>query len=285
MHHADCEAAIRRIQHGTSSVELVLSTTPTWPLTSAPPSASGSPLRISVLDSSFNPPTLAHLALALSPPPAPDHTPYDARLLLLSVRNADKQLKHGDATHAQRMQMMGLLAQDMAPANVAVAIMDEPTFVGKSAALLAFLRARFATSASRDESYTPKVQLTFLQGTDTLERLLAPRYYGSLENMRAALSRFFAADGDDSRVVCARRVMANTLEAAEAAEVEQRALDTMKDMGILEKVSFINIGDDKNSFSSSEVRGKIARGDESWKAMVTHGISQYIEENNLYRPL
>ncbi|KAA1467739.1 Nucleotidylyl transferase [Dentipellis sp. KUC8613] len=284
MHHADCEAAIRRIQLGTSSVELVHSTTPTWPLTSSPPSSSSSPLRISVLDSSFNPPTLAHLALALSPPPAADHTPYDARLLLLSVRNADKQLKPGDATHAQRMQMMGLLAQDMAPANVAVAIMDEPTFVGKSAVLLAFLRARFASAAGKD-TYAPKVQLTFLQGTDTLERLLAPRYYGSMENMRAALSRFFAADGDDSRVVCARRVMATSSEAAEATEVERRASETIKEMGIVDKVSFINIGDDKKSFSSSEVRAKIAGGDESWKTMVTHGVSQYIEENNLYRPL
>ncbi|KZT01369.1 uncharacterized protein LAESUDRAFT_731208 [Laetiporus sulphureus 93-53] len=127
------------------------------------------PLRISVLDASFNPPTLAHLALANAPCPYPivsasatarDVHDYDAKLLLLSVRNADKHLKPGDAGYIQRLEMMTLLAKDIirarirddhtsdldAPAvphdNVAVAIIDEPTFVGKSRALLQYLRQR-----------------------------------------------------------------------------------------------------------------------------------------------
>lgn len=107
------------------------------------------PLRISILDSSFNPPTRAHLALAQSKPPKRIFVPgterqsnvssttvkprrpsagsgdavvtqerkpeyneddYDARLLLLSVRNVDKTLKPGDATFVQRVEMMSQLA-------------------------------------------------------------------------------------------------------------------------------------------------------------------------------
>ena len=74
-------------------------------------------LHISVLDASFNPPTLAHLALANSLPPqtSPGYPPdFDARLLLLSVRNADKQLKPTDATYEQRIEMLVLLAHDLA---------------------------------------------------------------------------------------------------------------------------------------------------------------------------
>jgi nicotinamide-nucleotide adenylyltransferase len=76
------------------------------------------------LDSSFNPPTLAHLALAKAPAPPPrsggaigeikdESSGYDAHLLLLSIRNADKPLKPGDATHLQRLEMMFFFAQDI----------------------------------------------------------------------------------------------------------------------------------------------------------------------------
>ena len=106
-----------------------------------------------MLDSSFNPPTRAHLALAQSKPPSrlkPTVTgtsgvpapfidirrfrgtetaidrdegkvnkngdsdeDYDARLLLLSIRNADKILKTSDASYSQRLEMMYLLAHEV----------------------------------------------------------------------------------------------------------------------------------------------------------------------------
>jgi hypothetical protein len=51
--------------------------------------------------------------------------------------------------------------------------------------------------------------LAFVQGIDTLERFLAPPYYGdgSITAMHAALRRIFAPDGDNSRIICTRRVM------------------------------------------------------------------------------
>jgi nicotinamide-nucleotide adenylyltransferase len=150
--------ALGRLQDRASPtrqcVEVLHTPQPEWPLRSIaePPNC----LRLSVLDSSFNPPTLAHAALAMLAPP--NHTEdsgsissplnsYDAHLLLLSVTNADKARRPGDAGLEQRLEMMTLLAKELQPSgvgysasNVAVAAIDEPTFVGKARQLGEFLR-------------------------------------------------------------------------------------------------------------------------------------------------
>ncbi|KAF8976808.1 hypothetical protein BDQ17DRAFT_1454716 [Cyathus striatus] len=153
---------LHKLQQGLSSprIELVYATHEWWPLPASSSSIRLSPesrqkLRISVFDSSFNPPTRAHLALANAPSPslssaASDATQenYDATLLLLSVRNVDKSLSHGDATYLQRLEMMRILSGDMkqAEGNGAIAIIDEPTFVGKQRVLKGFLENRLAGS-------------------------------------------------------------------------------------------------------------------------------------------
>ena len=149
---------------------------------------SDSGLPVAVLDLSFNPPTLAHRALALLPVAS---SLTDALLLLLSVRTADKVPRPGDASPVQRVEMMLRLAHEV---NAAVGLVDAPAFVHKAEILHVALPAG--------------AQLTFIQGIDTLERFLAPRHYGdgSIMAMHAALRRFFAPDGDNSRIICTRRV-------------------------------------------------------------------------------
>ncbi|THH05581.1 hypothetical protein EW146_g9865 [Bondarzewia mesenterica] len=263
------KACLEHIQEGSSQVELIYKPYPSWPLQ---PEFLASPsyLRISVLDSSFNPPTLAHLALSSLKPHDTKEGDYDARLLLLSVRNADKQLEPSDATHIQRMEMMTLLTHDILHANTAVAILDEPTFVGKSAALLSFLHV---SSVYTDRTYV-------LQGFDTLERLLSPRYYGSAELMSQALRKFLSVDGDNSRVVCARRTMLRKNGAD--AEKEQRITDSVRGFVEEGRIVLMNIDEDARKMSSTEVRAKISRGDESWRSMVTERIAEYIVAHSLY---
>ena len=265
-----------------TDVEFIHVSTPSWPLD--PSTAVGltspaewrarekRPIRISVLDSSFNPPTKAHLALASSVPPPSrvvqtspqrvsrkavqdqfssgatsarkdddqglEMSSYDARMLLLSVTNADKKLKHGDATYQERLEMMVLLAQEMKSSqddalslsfNICVAAIDEPTFVGKSRKLKRAVARKLASLSShgiRGEqhiapdsetaspsdstiaSWEKEITLFFLLGFDTVIRLFDSRFYGSTEAMRESLRSFFApcADGGDgSYVVCARR--------------------------------------------------------------------------------
>ncbi len=171
-------------------------------------------------------PTLAHLGLANSLPPDTaihSDSDYSAKLLLLSVKNADKTLKPGDARYEQRLEMMHLLAKSMQPlrtaetaqltteeaANAAIAIIDEPTFVGKSRVLRqALVRILAGTPAPAPVVAIADIELTFLIGHDTLARLVSPRYYPSETAMLASLRTFMSADaagGDRSRVVSAQR--------------------------------------------------------------------------------
>ena len=132
-----------------------------------------------VLDSSFNPPTTAHLALARSslaaptPPPCPatdSSSPPSRRLLLLllSAHNADKPT--GPATLLERLEMMHRLSLSLGPqlpsdVGVDIGLTKHARFIDKSQALAA---------AYPPAPHQPQ---TFLVGFDTLVRLLDPKYY------------------------------------------------------------------------------------------------------------
>ena len=304
---------LQRLQQGTSipPVELIYTPHSRWPLPNPKiiQQHPTRPLRISILDSSFNPPTLAHLALINSPRPSfqnddkpnsqiQDGCEYDAKLLLLSVKNADKSLKAGDATYQQRLEMMLLLSKDVRAgtnvdashslsdheaANVAIAIIDKPTFVGKSRVLLDFLQQLLTTPLP--------LELTFLVGLDTLERLFSPRYYTSETDMMTSLRQFLSVAGDNSRIVCAKRV-SSPAEAPQSTESldDFASLVLAKEFRELDRIVLIDIGNAVNSYSSSAIRsaigcfglGQSTDQDGGWKGMVTREIADYIVEKGLY---
>jgi nicotinamide-nucleotide adenylyltransferase len=263
-------AALSRLQAGTTKVEFIHKPYTSWPyprptshfptpLTGSSTITDDSAFRVAVLDSSFNPPTLAHRALVLLPAAA---SPSEARLLLLSVRNADKAPRTGDASPKQRIEMMVRLAREV---DAAVGLVDAPAFVHKAERLHTALPAR--------------AQLTFVQGIDTLERFFAPRYYGdgSLEIMHAALQHFFSPDGDDARVICARRSIKLTDPQGESA-----ILESARDWIQAGRITLVDVGNQLQTFSSSEVRAKVHARNDSWRLMVPDGIKEYIEEQSLY---
>ncbi|KAM5537154.1 hypothetical protein V8D89_009087 [Ganoderma adspersum] len=197
------------------------------------------------------------------------------------------------------MEMMVLFAQELsrAPAqatlsqplarepNVAVAIIDEPTFVGKSAVLLDFLRKRILDLhqspgvASSPSAALPSPKFTFLMGTDTIVRLFAHRYYPNEHAMVASLRRFFSPDENDSRIVCVRRTGDRL---SEAAEEEIQIPDFIKEIPLADRISFVDIGDEERTFSSSQVRDQLAGNDKSWRSMVSPMIAHYIIQRGLY---
>ncbi len=301
---------LQRVQQGISNFELVYTPHPRWPYPhpSLAQTATKTPLRISVLDSSFNPPTLAHLGLANSLPPDTaihSDSDYSAKLLLLSVKNADKTLKPGDARYEQRLEMMHLLAKSLQPlrtaetaqltteeaANAAIAIIDEPTFVGKSRVLRqALVRILAGTPAPAPVVAIADVELTFLIGHDTLARLVSPRYYPSETAMLASLRTFMsadAADGDRSRVVSAQRsAPAGGDGVAETVE-ELPYVREFLDAG---RVAVIDMGDALRTYSSTTVRravGSMGQDDGaagSWRRLVTADIARYVVDEGLYGP-
>jgi nicotinamide-nucleotide adenylyltransferase len=275
---------LHRVQAGLSHVELIHAPHDLWPL----PLHSASlhrPLTVLVLDSSFNPPTLAHLALANTRPP-PNHPPqYDAKLLLLSVKNADKSLKLHDASYLQRLDMMSLLTKDILPegdaSNIAIAVTDQPTFVAKSNHLQSFFQSRFlALSATYPNISICNTQLTFILGLDTLERLVQPHYYGSESDMIASLRKFLSPppEGDDSHVVYARRAFSKPGQASNPLAPAQEFISSGR-------INLVDIDEDLRSCSSSEVRDTIARLGPDFrggKKLVTDRIADYILAEKLY---
>jgi nicotinamide-nucleotide adenylyltransferase len=161
--------------------------------------------------------------------------------------------------------MMVRLAREV---NAAVGLVDAPAFVHKAELLRAALPAG--------------AELTFVQGIDTLERFLAPRYYGdgSTTAMHAALRRFFAPDGDNSRVICTRRAM----ELADP-QGESAIFEAAREWVQADRINIVDIDNELQTFSSSEVRAKVRAKDGSWRRMVPNGIAEYIEQHNLYLDL
>lgn len=110
----------RFMQDETIDLEFV-ERPPSWPSSSLTGSAYR---RIAVYDSSFNPPTRAHLALASASPH--DH---DGILILLSTLNADTKSSQSSSTFPQRLEMIsrGLLPKLTDP-PAAFALIRGPIF-------------------------------------------------------------------------------------------------------------------------------------------------------------
>jgi len=200
--------ALSRFRASGAPLEVVCTLPPSrdrGPLVRLPgPAPPGVPVRsLLVLDSSFNPPTRAHLRMARDAVQA-----YGADgsriLLLLSTSNADKAAR--PAPMEQRLAMMfawagGLLsgldvadealrgADTPAVVNVDIGLTIHPFFHDKSAAI--------ASSAFYESpAPLPAPVQVILVGYDTLVRIFNPKYYqedpGPAQTpMQAALSPFF----------------------------------------------------------------------------------------------
>ncbi len=163
------------------------------------------PRRLIVLDSSFNPPTLAHMRMAESALRDAWSAGGSRLLLLLAVNNADKKPK--PAAFEQRLAMMVAFAQDIhtqiaswqpsMPGDqkedlfIDLALTTLPYFHAKSAAIASshFYRGQDGTGVGPEQ--------VFLVGYDTLIRIFNPKYYGvstataSRTPMQDSLSPFF----------------------------------------------------------------------------------------------
>src|SRR5277367_1480836 len=209
--------------------------------------------KLYVLDSSFNPPTKAHLALALSSLP---HDTPSTVLLVLGIQNADKEAK--PATFDHRLAMMDLLAHKLEATS------------GTTTALIALSKhARFVDKAKEIEKvFASTKELIWLVGYDTLIRIIDKKYYTtSLEDsLRAFLNR--------NRFVCAIR----------GSEVEQRAFVEKIRAGevngvpasIADYITLIEpVG---NEASSTRARTASANGRvDELQGLVPEEIADYIE--------
>ena len=125
-----------------------------------------------VLDSSFNPPTRAHLHLLAS---SMERFGTARALLLLAKQNADKAVV--GASLVQRLQMMELIAAADESGRTCCGLTGHPLFVDKAAALRALCSA--------------EARVFMLVGFDTWIRITDPKYYAEGQ-MYAVLSRLLS---------------------------------------------------------------------------------------------
>lgn len=160
-----------------------------------PPACDESPRTLFILDSSFNPPTVAHQTLAQSAlmRSSSDAFPKPHRLLLLfATMNADKA--PSAASFAQRLTLMTILASDilasikhspeeysMVPIDIGVT--SVPYYTDKSAAI----------SSEAKDFYPDSPKHIHLIGFDTFTRFFNPKYYKSFSPPFSALSPYFDA--------------------------------------------------------------------------------------------
>ena len=151
-----------------------------------------------VLDSSFNPPTLAHLRIAISALLSDKHansSPTKRLLLLLATQNADKAPK--PASFEQRLAMMTIFADELVQRTrshnedkgthgadvvvVDVGVTKSPLYLDKAAIL-----DRSGQYGDVDNG-PEQVHLT---GFDSLIRLLDPKYYPPDHTLHSLQSLF-----------------------------------------------------------------------------------------------
>ncbi|KAL8966405.1 MAG: hypothetical protein Q9183_003388 [Haloplaca sp. 2 TL-2023] len=248
------------------------------------------PKTLHVLDSSFNPPTRAHLRIALSALRSSSYPRPQRLLLLLATQNADKAPK--PAPFEQRLAMMTLFAQDIvdqqnydpisgkvapeASLAVDVGVTKKPYYNDKAVAIE-------ESHEYEDQKTEQQPQQVHLLGFDSLIRLLDTKYYPPSHKL-TPLEPFF----DRHRIRVTRRSQEGSdwgTGADQDRYVEALATGKMNDVGgspeWAKRVEMVE--GEGEEISSTKVRESAAKRD--WgmiEELVGTRIRTYIETERLY---
>jgi nicotinamide-nucleotide adenylyltransferase len=258
--------------------------------------SSTQPRTLYILDSSFNPPSIAHLALATSA--LKHHAPSEQApyrlLLLFSTHNADKA--PSPASFIQRIALMTVFAEDLskhlksdksphstdiADISIDIGLTKEPYYSDKSKAI----------ADAEPPFYSSSPIHIHLVGYDTLIRFCNPKYYPKYDPPLSALKPFFDA-GHKLRVT-QRPTDPSDASSSEFGTVEQQQayLQRLKD-GEEEKAGFlpawgknIDMVQAEEGVGISSTRVRNAAKDGNWdevNKLCTEGVAAWIEDQALY---
>ncbi|KAF1940619.1 Nucleotidylyl transferase [Clathrospora elynae] len=282
----DLESALKSFASSPSKFRVVRTISPT----------ATQPKTLYILDSSFNPPSIAHLTLAtsaLKQSAASESNP--CRLLLLfSIHNADKA--PNPASFVQRIALMTVFAEDLsrslkcatpsldagvADMSIDIGVTKEPYYSDKSAAI-----------AETTPPFYPSNPIHIhLVGYDTLIRFCNPKYYPKHNPPLSALKSFFGA-GHKLRVTQRPTDPSDaSSNAFGTTEEQEKYLKDLKD-GKQETAGFESAwsnsidmvqAEDGVGVSSTRVRNAVKEG--RWDAvdeLCTEGVAAWITDQALY---
>lgn len=244
-----------------------------------------------VLDSSFNPPTLAHFHIAKSALTSSTSPTHDLRsvklLLLLATQNADKPAK--PALFEDRLVMMNLFARDLLASisqhrnvgadgglpTVDIGVTSRPYFIDKASSI--------AASGVYDP---PDVQQVHLTGYDTLIRIFEPKYYLPAHTLEP-LGPFL----EKHRL----RVTMRPDDAWGQGAKQRMFLEELRDGGLeavkgrrewaerIEMVDGMSVGEGGDgAVSSTRARQLASKDAEGLSRLVTESVAQYVLDGGFY---
>jgi len=260
-------------------------------LRTIPPSPPPTPPKtLYILDSSFNPPHLAHFRIAASALDSSDSTaPSKRLLLLLATQNADKD--HKPAALEHRLAMMTIFAEDLLRSlskerkeagsiTVDIGITKLPYFIDKSAAITSSGIYQPDPSQTGEAS----IEQVHLIGYDTLIRLLDTKYYPPQQTLEPLQGLF-----QRHRLRVTYR-QADNLGSREEQDAYLRGLKEGKMeykggrrewAGKIVMVAGKQAGD--QAVSSTRVREAAEEGDKRLvRELCTEGVARYILEEGPY---
>lgn len=218
-----------------------------------------------VLDSSFNPPTLAHAKLlsdsltrSVLHEGQRANLSFDRVLCLLSVDNADKgHISPETARH--RLQMMKLVL-DALPNNLC------PLEIGLTNC------SRFVEKA---EMLSKRRQYPFfIVGYDTLIRIFNPKYYsGSWDFMNRALEHLFSL----ASIICQERAEGENETLSDSSAFLRDLLESGKVKNFGSKIYTLPPSPDLARISSTKVR------EQGCEEALLPSVRGYIQKNALYK--
>ena len=203
--------------------------------------------RLGIFPASFNPPTLAHVALIRE---AIKKGRLDEVLVLLDIQAMDKEPV--EATFEDRLTMLKkVFGKDP---KISIGLSNQGLFLEK----LKPLRALYPTS----------IELVFIVGFDTILRVMDKKYY---RNRKRSLDELF----EQSRFLVANR---DHYEGT-AFEILFRRRENKRYAG---RVTFFTLPERFSTLSSSLVRQRLAQGQpvDEW---VPASILPFLKEKGLYK--
>ena len=254
------------------------------------------PKTLYILDSSFNPPSIAHLTLAtsaLKQAVTSEQSPYRL-LLLFSTHNADKA--PSPASFVQRLALMTMFAEDLSQSlktadpplspdvssvSIDIGLTKEPYYSDKSAAI----------ADATPPVYPSKPIHVHLVGYDTLIRFCNPKYYPKHDPPLSALKPFF--DASHKLRVTQRPADASDESSNDFGTTEEQAryLEDLK-LGKHEEAGFaptwgnnIDMVEAEEGVGVSSTRVRKAAKERQWDIvdqLCTKGVAAWIKDQALY---
>ncbi|EME38536.1 hypothetical protein DOTSEDRAFT_140882 [Dothistroma septosporum NZE10] len=289
----DVGSALKTFQSSGSRFKVLKTVLPSSPTPQDPRPVPAKPDEqgtLFILDSSFNPPSIAHRTLAQRVLEKKSLEPYPARtrlLLLFAVMNADKAPSPASFEH--RLTMMTIFARDLldsisssmdhTPLPIDIGVTTQPFYTDKTAAI----------ETEGKKWYPEQPRHIHLIGFDTLTRFFGAKYYReNFDPPFSALDPYFD-HGHTLRVTLRPGDVAGeygNLEKQRAFHESLASGEMERDGGKKEWAQQVELAEPVGDEGVSSTKIRKAANAEDWKEvrrLCTPGVAEWVKTESLYR--